>query len=170
MNRTGKFAAALLAAWVSITASASAAEASPNRGAITPLCVAPDAGYSYVGRSITHIDHYRATGTQGMLLTVSVNSGVTLTGSVGGQVSGDLSAIIAGAKAQVDASIALSKTVGASASASWTVPTASGWLAVGATAQSGNWQYGYFDCTGRWVVQRSGSYRLPTIAPSFYHS
>jgi len=134
------------------------------------MCVAPDPGYAYVGRSITHIDWYRAYGTKGLPLTVTINSGSSITGTIGGQVSGDIGAILAGAKAQVDASIALTKTVSASASTTWTVPTASGWLAVGALTQSGNWQYGNYDCTGRWVVQRSGSYALPTLMPVFYHS
>lgn len=105
-----------------------------------------------------------------MPLTLSITMGTAITGTVGGQVSGDVSLIVAGAKASVDSSIAMTKTIGATASTTWIVTTDTGWLAVGAIAQSGNWQYGYFSCTGRWVIQRSGSYVLPTLAPAFYHS
>ena len=139
-------------------------------GTISPMCVAPDAGYTYVGRSVTYIDAQRVYGTKGLPLTLSISMGTGITGTVGGQLSGDLNLIVAGAKASVDSSISLTKTVAATASTTWIVPTATGWLAVGAIAQSGNWQYGYFDCGGRWVVQRSGSYVLPTLAPAFYHS
>ena len=67
-----------------------------------------------------------------------------LTASVGGSVEADASAIVASAKASINASVAFTLSASVSYGDSWTVPSSWAWgdLHAGATSQNFNWQYG----------------------------
>lgn len=152
-----------------IASPSSAATRNPAPGTISPMCVAPDAGYSFSSNP-SFIDSSRIYGQKGVTLSLTMTQGTGLTGTVGGELSGDLSAIVAAIKASVSSSIAYSMTSSITQSGSWTVTGATGWFAVGAVSFAGTWQYGSYNCSGVWFVQRSGTYNLPSHMPYFHHS
>ena len=98
-----------------------------------------------------------------------MTANTTITGTVGGQVSGDVNSIVAGAQIQVSASISLSKDNGVLASYSWTARYDGDWLGVGARTGYDTWNYGRYSCTGTWVVSRSGTFNLPELDPYAAH-
>ena len=137
---------------------------------VGPLCISPDPGYAYLGTTRSYIDWKRVYGTQGVTLQITIDQGSSVTGTVGGQVSGDVNLIVAGAQVSVNSSIALTKSEQFTQSGTWTVTGSTGWFAVGAATYAGTWQYGSWDCVGNWIVQRTGTYNLPAQMPYFYHS
>jgi len=76
-----------------------------------------------------------------MHLTVSVTNGSSYSGSIGGSGSFDVSAIVAKAKATIDASIAYNNSTSVTQSASYVVPSdwAWGWLAYGSVEYNISW-------------------------------
>lgn len=147
--------------------------ASPaEAGTSTPMGCPLEYSYSYSGVASTAIAHQTVYGASGVTLSISETSGTTITGTVGGSGTVDVNAIVAGATAQVNASISLSKTSTVTRGGSWTVPSnqSTGWLADGAQANSMNWQYWRQNGNCTSTVVGSGSAKLPTLAPYIYHS
>ena len=140
---------------------------------VSPYACPADTGYDYSAVVATNLDWLRLYGGPGVTLTIQFAAGSTVTGTVGGQVKGDISLIVAGAELSVNASVALAKTVTATVGGAWTVPatqTGQGWFAAGATGYSMKWTYGRYSGTCQWVVLRSGTAKLPAHVPAFYHS
>lgn len=93
----------------------------------------------------------------------------TITGNVGGQISGAVNGIVARAQIQVSASISLSKDNGLAAQYSWTARYDGDWLGLGARTGYDTWSFGRYSCTGTWVASRAGTFNLPELDPYAAH-
>lgn len=148
--------------------------ATGNAAVSRPDGCPPDRGYNYVNAKSHTFDIVPpATGTPGTPLSIQIAIGLGVTGTVGGSVSGDVSLIIAGAKAEINASLALSWTASVTYGAGpWVVPSGvhEGALHAGAERDSFTWQYGAYNGGCRWVVSRTGPADLPWKAPYFWHT
>ena len=135
---------------------------------------APDRGYAYTPPTSRTFDIVpSATGTPGTPLSVQIAVGLGVIGTVGGSVCGDVSAIIAGAQAQVSSSISLSWTASVTYTAGpWIVPAGVhvGALHAGVERDSFTWQYGSYNGACKWIVSRSGPVDVPWRAPYFWHT
>lgn len=134
----------------------------------------PDPGYAFSNVKSTFVGDPSKTvyGASGVTLTLSVASGHTWTGTIGGSIKGEVSAIVAGAEASINASISYAKTTTVTLGGSWTVPAnmADGWLALGSKGYSFHWEYGSTNGACKWIVSRSGNAKLPAMSPYIAHS
>jgi hypothetical protein len=126
--------------------------------------------YAYGPATSSFISEHKAYGARGVVLTLEITKGTTITGTVTGQVSADVSGIIVGAQASVSASLALSKDSSTTQSGTWTVTQPSGWFAVGAKSYSDWWESGRYSASCVWTVLRAGNFDLPAEVPYFEHS
>jgi len=135
---------------------------------------APNWGYDITGvTSVFVADKNNILyGGPNVTLSISVSKGTTFTGTVGGQVSGDLGSIVSAVQASVSTSISYSKTTTTTLSGSWKVPSnvSVGWIALGSFGNTGHWTYGHYNGSCVWVVSRSGTFTLPRLAPAISHS
>lgn len=140
-------------------------------GPHSPDGCSPDAGYSYNSvRSYLYDMVPYSQGPGGHTLSIQITAGVSVTGTVGGQVSGDVNAIVAKAKVDVNASIALQLTASVTYGDSWTVPSTWRWgyLHAGANRDTMNWEYGYYNGACQYIVSRRGTANLPYHIPAFW--
>lgn len=159
-------AAAVLALALALldTGSAQAATAAP-RGC------APDPDFSYTNVSYSHIQGPPYTqGGPGHHLSIALSAGMTVTATATGTVSIGLSAIVAGAKADVSASLAVSFTASVTYTDSWTVPSnvTQGFLAAGASSRVMRWSHGRYNGACAWIVDGSGTLNAPYHLPAFW--
>jgi hypothetical protein len=145
-----------------------AAEAAPA----VPSACPPDAGYVFSAVTTTAIARDTTYGSRGITITVTLSAGQSVTGTITGTVGVSVNYLIASAKADVSGSIAQSMTATYTTSGSYTIPASqsTGWVSVGAQARSMNWQYGAYTGACKWVVQHTGTAKLPTLMPYFFHS
>ena len=120
----------------------------------------------------SNIHHATVYGQSGVTLSISESAGTVVTGTVGGSGTFSISAIVAGASASVNASIAYSKTASVTRGGSWSVPAsqATGWLADGARSSHMTWQRETISGSCAVIVLGSGTANLPTLAPYIFHS
>ncbi|WP_460625972.1 hypothetical protein [Intrasporangium mesophilum] len=112
-----------------------------------------------------------AYGGPGVLVGITITEGKTVTGTVGGAVSGEVGIIVAEAKVDVSGSIALSKTASVAYSGSKTIPmtwTTGGYLHVGGFTKKMTWYYARTTPTCGEQVIRSGPANLPYHIPAFW--
>ena len=146
--------------------------ASPANAVTSPSLCPPETDVSFSNIKTGTIADEIVFGQGGVTLSISESSGTTVTGTVGGSGTFSLSAIIAGAQTQVNASIAYSKTTTVTRGGTWTVPTSvsQGWLADGAQTRHFSWkqfrQNG--NCTS--TVTGTGTANMPVVAPYIFHS
>lgn len=141
--------------------------------AATPDGCLPDPGYQYSNVVHNYIQMVpKNYGSGGTTVGISITAGASVTGTVGGSVSGDVSAIVAGAAASVNGSISYSMSASTTYSGSYTIPSSvsTGWIAAGANSDSMTWKHGSYNPSCSWVVDRSGTAKLPYHIPYFYHS
>lgn len=148
----------------SMTIAAGPASAADLRGC------APDTGYSFSGVATTNLQKFIVYGAGNVTLSVSEASGTTITGTVTGAATTEVGFIVAKASVTVSSSISLAKTTTSTISGSWKTPASGGWLAYGAQGRSMNWKYGSYNGACTYIVARSGTAKLPTLAPYIYHS
>jgi hypothetical protein len=168
----GLFAAILLVVSASVSALAAPAP-SPRSHNGCP----PDYHYEYVHVATSFVADpgtgYTILLDPGVQGTITLTKGTQWSGSVTGQVEGDVSAIIASAKASISVQLTYTISSGVSDAGSWT-NNESGvrWFAVGTGGKSFTWQYGHDTALCAWYVNRSGPGNLPFTpanAPYFKH-
>jgi hypothetical protein len=157
-----------LASGVLMPQSAMAAGSSGSR-------CAPDPGYSVSQVSSSFIRDPSKTvyGHPGVTLTVSVAKGHTWTGTITGTAKGQYGAIVVSAELSVSASISYARTTTVTLGGSWKVPKSQrlGWLALGSEGYRMRWTHGsHLGAACHWVVDDSGTARLPARAPVIGHS
>ena len=162
---TSVIAGSLLAA--TLVAAPTAAHAAPTAGCTY--------NPQYVFSSIytTHINHTIQWGYAGETLFAGLESGDTVTGTIGGSLETDASFFFASAKVSVNASIARSFTSTITMAGYWTVPSTykgEAWFAAGAEADHMNWNYGARNGACQWITMRTGTANLPYRFPVWYHS
>lgn len=108
-------------------------------------------------------------GQGGHTLSIQIQAGTSITGTVGGSVGGDFNAIVADARADVNASISGTLSASITYGDSWTVPSSWSWgsLHAGASHDSMNWEYGYYEPTCNYHKIRDGPANLPYHLPTF---
>lgn len=108
-------------------------------------------------------------GPSGVRITVSVTSGYSYSGSIGGSGSFDISAIVAKAQATISAAISYTNSTSVSQSASYVVPSdwAWGWLAYGSAEYNISWTEYLRRESCSLVEVASGSGHLPTRFSGF---
>lgn len=157
-----------------------AADATPSaaqhsgrgRGGVSPRGCLTDNYYKYSSVATSAIRHAIVYGQSGVTLTITETAGTSITGTVGGSGTFTVGAIVAEAQAQVNASIAYTKTSSVTRGGSWTVPStqSQGWLADGAQSRKMNWIHYQDHATCTTSTIGSGTANLPTLAPYIYHS
>jgi hypothetical protein len=132
---------------------------------------APDAAYSYgdIGESHLQGPPY-SQGGPGQRLSIELTAGMAVSAILTGAASADLSAIVAGARTEVSASLGVTLTASLTYGDSWTVPSdvQEGYLAVGAASELMHWSYGEYNGACKWVVTESGSLNAPYHLPAFW--
>jgi hypothetical protein len=131
----------------------------------------PDPTYSYSGVSSHNVGMVPpASAPGGHTLSIAITAGTSVTGTVGGQVEGSVNAIVAGAKAQVNSSIALKLEASVTYKDTWTVPSSwrLGYLHAGAHRDEMTWKYGHYKANCAWHTDRSGTAKLPYHIPAFW--
>lgn len=167
LNRTALAVGATALLLGALAPAAAAATEHPN-------ACPPDNTYSVSGAAGAFVpdNSKKVYGASGVNLQISVDSGHSWSGTIGGSVGGDVNFIVAEADTSVNASITYTKTTTAHMGGSWTVPSnqSSGWLALGSKGFTMHWQYAGYTGGCAWRVIRSGSASLPALAPYIDHS
>lgn len=111
-------------------------------------------------------------GEAGVTLQITETQGTTTTGTVGGSGKFSISAIVIGAEASVNGSIAWAKTSTLTRGGTWKVPdnVSVGWLADGARSQRMQWVHWKLNPNCTTTVIGSGSTNLPNQAPYIFHN
>jgi hypothetical protein len=110
-------------------------------------------------------------GGPGVVIGITMSQGKTITGTVGGSVSTEVSAIVAGAKVDVNGSISLSKTTTVIYSGSKVINATwknGGFLHVGGVSKAMTWAYANTTPTCGERIVRTGTANLPYAVPAFW--
>jgi hypothetical protein len=141
-------------------------------GGAVPNTCQPDYTYVYGSVYSNNVDMVPpASAPSGHTLSIQISAGLSITGTVEGQVSGDLSAIVVGAQASVSASISYTLSASVTYGDSWTVPrsVSVGYLHAGAAHDHMIWRFGHTSGNCQtWIVDRSGTANLPYRIPAFW--
>jgi len=153
-----------------VTAAGATTVAGAPVASATPLCGQGAPFYS-VGNATARFTaastSYEFVGSPGTPLSVSMSSGHSWAGSVGGSGTFDISAIVASAQASVNASVTYTTDASTTVTVGpWTVPTdqsAWGWVAIGSMQYTMPW-YKYVQLsTCAFDQLGSGRASLPTV-------
>ena len=130
-----------------------------------PALAACPVEYDYSFSSITDIFYRDPNKTliiyPGVTGSITVSSGHSWSGTIGGSLETSVSAFIASAKTTVSASVTYTRTTDVAYGGSWTNTTSSAkWLAFGSSGKSFRWQYGHTTPTCGWTTTSSGSAQL----------
>ncbi len=110
-------------------------------------------------------------GQPGISVSIAITHGKSVNGTIGSALSGEASAIVASAKAEVNASIALTKTASVTYTGSVTIPKTwknGGYLHVGGYTKKMTWYYANSTPTCGEHINRSGPANLPTSIPAYW--
>jgi hypothetical protein len=136
-----------------------------------PSACPPDAAFSYGNVSYSHIQGPPySQGPAGHHLSIQITAGMTMTATATITGSGSVSAIVAGARVDVSASLAVSLTASVTYGDTWTVPNGvkQGYLAAGAASRRMNWTHGQYNGACQWIVDGHGTLNAPYHLPAFW--
>ena len=146
--------------------------AAPAGASVKHLGAYPaDAAFTYTKVTSSHLAGVPySQGPAGHTLSIQLAAGVTVTATA--QITGgfSLSAVVAGAQAQVSSALAIALSASVTYADAWTVPSGAhqGYLDAGAASDAMLWSHGQYNGACVWTVNGSGTLNSPYHLPAFW--